>query len=151
MASTATVLKVLVTGGTGYIGRFCVRELVAAGHRVVVLDRRAMPPSLGLPAVACVLGDIADTVLVQRVLDEHGVDVVLHLAADKSVAESMAEPGPHLLNNVCGSLALFEAMVATGVHRIVFSSTSRKLAGPRTSCRRTSDVRSGRVGPITLV
>ncbi|CAN5764264.1 UDP-glucose 4-epimerase GalE [soil metagenome] len=118
---------VLITGGAGYVGRFCVRHLLAAGYGVVTLDRQAAAVD---PRVQSAVGDIADGPLVERLLEEHAVQVVLHLAADKSVAESMTAPGPHLRNNVCGSLALLEAMLARGVKKIVFSSSAAVYGTP---------------------
>ena len=120
----------LATGGAGYIGRFCVRELLAAGHEVVILDRRRFEANGGESPRAAIEGDIADRALVERVIAEHDVDVVLHLAAEKSVAEAMAEPGRHLLANVGGTLALLEAMRARGVHRMVFSSSAAVYGTP---------------------
>lgn len=135
VASDRNRLSVLVTGGAGYIGRFCVRRLLEAGHDVVVLDRRALvAPDGGWPAekgsLVAVEGDIADAPLVRSLLQRHRAGVVLHLAAAKSVAESMAEPGPHLLNNVSGSLVLLEAMRAAGVSRMVFSSSAAVYGTP---------------------
>ena len=124
-------LNVLITGGAGYIGRFCVRELVAAGHDVVVLDQRPLSSIDGTSAVASITGEIGDAALVRRALDDHDVDVVLHLAAEKSVGDSMVAPGHHLLRNVTGSLVLFEAMLARGVRRIVFSSSAAVYGTPR--------------------
>lgn len=118
---------VLITGGAGYVGRFCLRHLLAAGYGVVTLDRQAAAP---YPGVHSAVGDIADGPLVERLLEEHAVEVVLHLAAEKSVAESMAAPGPHLRNNVCGSLALLQAMLARGVKKIVFSSSAAVYGTP---------------------
>ena len=118
---------VLITGAAGYVGRFCVRHLLAAGYGVVALDRRAAALD---PRIQSTFGDIADRPLVERLLEEHAVEVVLHLAADKSVADSMAAPGPHLRNNVCGSLALLEAMLARGVKKIVFSSSAAVYGTP---------------------
>jgi UDP-glucose-4-epimerase GalE len=105
-----------------------VRELVAAGHRVVILDRR----ELGAPmdGAVSITGDIGDTALVERLLHEHAIHVVLHLAAEKSVEASMAAPGRHLLENVAGTLRLLEAMLAAGVHRIVFSSSAAVYGTP---------------------
>jgi UDP-glucose-4-epimerase GalE len=122
-------LNVLVTGGAGYIGRFCVRELVAAGHRAVILDRRpfALPST---PDVVALTGDIGDAAFVERALGERGIEVVLHLAAEKSVEESMVAPGRHLLHNVAGSLVLLEAMLARGVRRVVFSSSAAVYGTP---------------------
>jgi UDP-glucose 4-epimerase len=122
-------LNVLITGGAGYIGRFCVRELVAAGHAVVILDRRPADPA-ATSNVPSVTGDIGDTALVDRLLGEHRIEAVLHLAAEKSVEESMAAPGRHLLNNVGGSLRLLEAMLARGVRRMVFSSSAAVYGTP---------------------
>jgi UDP-glucose 4-epimerase len=121
-------MRILVTGGAGYVGAFCIRDLVRAGHEVVVLDRR--PVAAALPGVASVVGDIGDAALVDRVLDEHQVELVLHLAAEKSVAQSMAAPGEHLLRNVGGSLMLLEAMRRRGVNRIVFSSSAAVYGTP---------------------
>lgn len=127
---TGGSLNVLITGGAGYIGRFCVRELVAAGYRVVVLDRR--PVHGDAPAgVASIIGDIGNAQLVEDALTEHGIDVVLHLAAEKSVEESMSAPGRHLIANVGGSLALLEAMRSRDVRRIVFSSSAAVYGTPR--------------------
>jgi UDP-glucose-4-epimerase GalE len=102
---------------------------VAAGHSVVVLDRRpnAVAPVSG---VFSELGDIADRALVERLLENHDIDAVLHLAAEKSVAESMTAPGPHLRRNVGGSISLLEAMVRRGVRRMVFSSSAAVYGTP---------------------
>jgi len=105
--------------------------MFAAGHGVVVLDRRPVRPAGDHSPIPSVVGDIADGPLVERVLEQHAVEVVLHLAADKSVTESMAAPGSHLRNNVCGSLALCEAMLERGVHRIVFSSSAAVYGTPQ--------------------
>jgi UDP-glucose-4-epimerase GalE len=128
--SDRTLSNVLITGGAGYVGGFCIRELVAAGHDVVALDRRQLATD-ALPRVTAVVGDVADANLVNQILAEHDVDVVLHLAAEKSVARSMEAPGEHLLQNVGGSLALFEAMRARGVRRVVFSSSAAVYGTPR--------------------
>lgn len=122
-------LNVLITGGAGYIGRFCIRELVAEGHDVVVLDRRRVEPD-GLPPVDALVGDIAHAATVRRVLRDHAVDVVLHLAAEKSVEASMSAPGVHLLRNVGASLVLLEAMRTAGVARMVFSSSAAVYGNP---------------------
>jgi UDP-glucose 4-epimerase len=122
--------NVLITGAAGYVGGFCIRELVAAGHDVVALDRRPLSAE-ALPRVTAAVGDVGDASVVDRILAEHHVDVVLHLAAEKSVARSMAAPGEHLLANVGGSLALLEAMRARGVRRVVFSSSAAVYGTPR--------------------
>lgn len=118
-----------MTGGLGYIGRFCVRSLRDAGWDVVAVDRR--PPEAG-PALETptITADVADSDRIEAVLRAHHVDVVLHLAGDKSVAESMTRPGPLLRNNVGGALGLLEAMVAAGVKRLVFSSSAAVYGTP---------------------
>lgn len=131
VVNSGGTLNVLITGGAGYIGRFCIRELVGAGHHVVVYDERPLASARGIPPVVSIAGDIGDGGLVDAALGEHEVDVVLHLAAEKSVGESMAAPGPHLLRNVGGSLVLLEAMLARGVRRIVFSSSAAVYGTPR--------------------
>jgi UDP-glucose-4-epimerase GalE len=116
-------MRVLVTGGSGYIGSHTARALVQLGHRVVILDRVA-PDSAGpLAGLPFLLADIADTTAVRRVLEDSAIDGVIHFAGSKSVAESMRDPGAYIRNNVGGSLSVLEAMVAAGTRRIVFSSS----------------------------
>ena len=115
-------MKVLVTGGAGYIGSHAVRELRDAGHDVAVLDdlshghREAVPE--GVPLVAA---DLADPEALARALED--ADAVIHFAGLLSVAASVHDPGSYYRVNVGKGVALLEAMKAAGVGRIVFSST----------------------------
>jgi UDP-glucose 4-epimerase len=115
-------VKVLVTGGAGYIGSHAVRELRDAGHDVAVLDdlsrghRGSVPPEVPL-----VRGDLGDVGSLSRALD--GVDAVLHFAGLLSVADSVADPVSYYRTNVVKGVALLEAMHAAGVRKLVFSST----------------------------
>jgi UDP-glucose 4-epimerase len=115
-------VKVLVTGGAGYIGSHAVRELRDAGHDVAVLDdlsrghRGSVPPEVPL-----VRGDLGDAGSLSRALD--GVDAVLHFAGLLSVADSVADPVSYYRTNVVKGVALLEAMHAAGVRKLVFSST----------------------------
>jgi len=115
-------VRVLVTGGAGYIGSHAVRELRDARHDVTVLDdlsyghRSAVPPDVPL-----VEADLADAAALARALD--GVEAVIHFAGLLSVAESVREPATYYRANVVKGLALLEAMAAAGVRRMVFSST----------------------------
>jgi UDP-glucose 4-epimerase len=115
-------VKVLVTGGAGYIGSHAVRELREAGHAVAVLDdlscghREAVPPDVTL-----IDADLADAAGLRRGLD--GADAVIHFAGLLSVAESVRDPASYYRVNVVKGLALLDAMIAAGVRRIVFSST----------------------------
>jgi UDP-glucose 4-epimerase len=118
-------MAVLVTGGAGYIGSHMVLELVDAGHKVIVLDdlstgfRWAVPPEATL-----VSGDVGDQALVARLVDEHGIDGILHFAAKIVVPESVTDPLSYYLNNTVKSRALIETAVAKGVKRFIFSSTA---------------------------
>ncbi len=96
---------------------------------MIALDRQPIPAVDGQEVLA-VRGDISDAALLARLLNEERVDAVLHLAAEKSVEQSMVLPGPHLVNNVCGSLALLEAMRMAGVKKIVFSSSAAVYGTP---------------------
>jgi len=115
-------VKVLVTGGAGYIGSHAVRELRDAGHDIAVLDdlsrghRKSVPPELPL-----VRGDLGDAASLARALT--GTDAVIHFAGLLSVADSVADPASYYRTNVVKGLALLEAMQAAGVRDIVFSST----------------------------
>jgi UDP-glucose 4-epimerase len=122
-------MNVLVTGGAGYIGRFCVRRLIDAGHAVVSFDRQRHPPGFPRDALT-VQGDLSDQDLLERILREQAIDAVVHLAAEKSVSDAMAAPGPHLQNNVGGSLSLLEAMRRANVRRMVFSSSAAVYGTP---------------------
>jgi UDP-glucose 4-epimerase len=115
-------LKVLVTGGAGYIGSHAVRELRDAGHEVVVLDDlSAGHRSALLPGVAMVEGDVGDAEVLRRALA--GADAVMHFAGLLSVAQSVSQPAAYYQANVVKGLALLNAMASEGVRRIVFSST----------------------------
>jgi UDP-glucose 4-epimerase len=116
---------VLVTGGAGYIGSHVVRQLVDAGHPVVVLDNLSTGHRWAVAAEAdFVQGDVGDAALVGGVLDRHRVAAVLHFAGSIVVPESVADPLGYYRNNVCASRTLIEACVARGVGRFVFSSTA---------------------------
>jgi len=123
-------MRILVTGGVGYIGSHTVRELLAGGEAVVILDRRPLPADSPVAGVPAIVVDVADTATVTRVLADHAIDAVIHFAGDKSVAESMRDPGLYFRNNLGGSLSLLDAMVAAGTRRIVFSSSCSVYGEP---------------------
>jgi UDP-glucose 4-epimerase len=118
-------MTVLVTGGAGYIGSHMVLELLDAGETVVVLDnlstgfRWAVPPEATL-----VVGDVGDQALVAQVIEEHGIDSILHYAARIVVPESVTDPLGYYVNNTVKTRALIETAVKTGVKNFVFSSTA---------------------------
>jgi UDP-glucose 4-epimerase len=128
--SIARFLKLLVTGGAGYIGSIVSRRLLAAGHEVVVLDNLERGHRAAVPAQArLVVVDLRDADAVHKALAE-GFDGVLHFAAFALVGESVSHPERYYRNNVVGSLNLLEAMRDAGVPRLVFSSTCAVYGQP---------------------
>jgi UDP-glucose-4-epimerase GalE len=113
--------RVLVTGGAGYVGSHCARQIALAGHEVVTLDRMTQGHR-GAVTGELVVADLRDRGQVHRVL-ERGFDAVFHFAALMSVGDSARDPIGYLDNNVGGTLALLDAMRATGTRDLVVSST----------------------------
>jgi UDP-glucose-4-epimerase GalE len=120
----------LVTGGAGYIGSHTVRLLRALGRDVVVLDSLERGHRAAVLDAPLVTGDIADEALVERLCAEHGVEACVHFAAYKNVGESMQQPGRYWLNNVAGTVHLVEALLRSGVRRLVFSSSCSVYGTP---------------------
>ena len=126
-------MNVLVVGGAGYIGSHCVRQLVAAGHRPVVLDnlvyghRAAVAPGVKLHE-----GNLGDEAFVGRVLREEKIEIVMHFAAYCYVGESVTAPLKYYFNNVSATLHLLNAMLDAGVKKFVFSSTCATFGVPAT-------------------
>lgn len=124
-------MRVLVTGGAGYIGGVVTEALLAAGHQAVVLDnlsrghRAAVPP--GAPFIQ---GDVGDAALVQDALRSHRIEAVMHLAAFALVPESVAHPELYQRNNVTAARVLLDAALAAGVARFVFSSSCATYGHP---------------------
>ena len=122
----------LLTGGTGYIGSHTCVELSNAGYGTVVLDNLCNSSRAVLDRIEKITGirpffiegDVRDRAVLDRAFREHSIDAVVHFAALKAVAESVARPLDYYANNVCGSASLFAAMDAHGVRRIVFSSSA---------------------------
>lgn len=121
----------LVTGGAGYIGAHVVRALVADGAEVVVLDDLSTGDGSRVdPGAAFVEGSVLDRGLVRRVLREHGVTGVVHIAAKKQVGESMADPLLYYRENVEGLIALLDSCRDKGVGEVVFSSSAATYGLP---------------------
>jgi len=124
-------MNVLVTGGAGYIGSHAVRQLIAAGHRVVALDnlyrghRQAVDPR-----AVFVPMDLADQAGLTEVLRQHSIECVMHFAALAYVGESVTQPLTYYHNNSAGALSLLRAMDAADVRRFVFSSTCATYGEP---------------------
>jgi UDP-glucose 4-epimerase len=117
-------MKVLVTGGAGYIGSVCVEELIAAGHEVVVWDNLSEGHRSALhPRALFLQGDLLDRDLLMRAAQEHKPEAVIHFAGKALVPESMRDPSIYYRVNVNGGVNLLDAMVAAGSKKIIFSST----------------------------
>jgi UDP-glucose-4-epimerase GalE len=125
-------VSVLVAGGAGYIGSHAVKALRAAGQDVVIYDNL----SAGHRQAAALLhtpietGDIRDTARLAGVMRAHGVDAVMHFAALLSVGDSVRDPLGYYDTNVTGTLSVLRAMVESGAHRLIFSSTAATFGNP---------------------
>ena len=126
-------MTVLVTGGAGYIGSHMVWDLNDRGQKVIVLDNLATGFDWLLPGdVELIVGDVADTALLDGLLREHHVDAVIHFAGSIIVPESVENPLKYYRNNTAASLNLINACVCNGVRDFVFSSTAAVYGDPET-------------------
>ena len=118
-------MKVLVTGGAGYIGSVVVSQLVAAGHEVVVYDNlsKGHRPAVS-SAARLVVGDVGDRAALDRAFAQAKPDAVLHFAAWIEAGESMRDPAKFFRNNTANALTLLETTLAHKVRCFVFSSTA---------------------------
>ncbi len=123
-------MRILVTGGAGYVGSHCLRRLLAAGHECVVYDNLGRGHRAAVPAGLLVEGDVCEEVKLAALLRERKIDAVMHFAALALVGESVEKPELYYRNNVLGSFHLLEAMRQAGVRKIVFSSTTATYGTP---------------------
>ena len=123
-------MRVLVTGGAGYIGSHTAKELAQRGLEPIVFDNLTTGHREAVRWGPLVEGDLADEDLIRRVLCEHGVEAVIHFAASAYVGVSMQQPREYFQNNVVNTLHLLAAMIDTGVSSIVFSSTCASYGVP---------------------
>ncbi|HLX34290.1 MAG TPA: UDP-glucose 4-epimerase GalE [Candidatus Limnocylindrales bacterium] len=124
-------MRVLVTGGAGYVGSVTVEALVAAGHDVVVLDDLSTGRGQAdLAGARLVQGTYGDRAAVATLLTESQTDAVLHCGARSLVGESIAQPARYFQANVVGGIALLDAMRDAGVQRLVISSTAAVYGVP---------------------
>jgi UDP-glucose 4-epimerase len=124
-------MKVLVTGGAGYVGGVSVDAILAAGHDVVVLDDLTTGHAAVVPPQArLVRGSYGDEAATRDLLAGEGIEAILHCAARSLVGESVADPAKYYRDNVAGGIALLEAARSAGVRRVVFSSTAAVYGVP---------------------
>ncbi|MFP1789011.1 UDP-glucose 4-epimerase GalE [Lonsdalea quercina] len=125
-------MKVLVTGGSGYIGSHTCVQLIASGHQPIILDNLCNSKASVIPTIARLSeqvpifyqGDIRDRQLLDEIFSEHTIDAVIHFAGLKAVGESVQKPIDYYDNNVYGTLTLVEAMKKANVKTLIFSSSA---------------------------
>ncbi len=124
-------MKVLVTGGAGYIGSTTATALVEAGHSPVILDSLLTGPRAFVGGHPFYEGDIEDRRIVRRIFDQHpDIEVTIHMAARIVVPESVEQPFAYYRDNVAKSLELFDALVSFGKPKVLFSSSASLYALP---------------------
>ncbi len=131
-------MKILVTGGAGFIGSHTVVELQQAGYDVVVLDNLSNASEKSLERVAKITGkevpfykaDILDREALEEIFGKEKVDAVIHFAGLKAVGESVQKPWEYYENNIAGTLTLVDVMRKHGVKNIIFSSSATVYGNP---------------------
>ena len=131
-------MRVLVTGGTGFIGSHTCVELLVNGHDAVIVDNLSNSQAEVVDRIATIAGrsptfvkgDIRDIGLVERTLRNHAIEAVIHFAALKSVGESWQMPLAYFENNISGTLNLMQAMDKAGIRQLVFSSSATVYGEP---------------------
>ncbi len=125
------MLNILVVGGAGYIGSHMVKYLARAGHSVTTLDNLSTGHADAVNYGSFVLGDMADTALLNHLFQTQLFDAVMHFAAFSLVGESVRHPAKYYQNNVSHTLNLLDAMVRHGVRHFIFSSTAATFGEPQ--------------------
>ena len=123
-------MAILITGGAGYIGSHTARELKDQGREIVIYDNLSRGHREAVKDMPLVVGDLMDTALLVKTLEQYEVDSVIHFAAESQVGESMVDPQKYYINNVSGTLNLLKAMNEKQVKKIVFSSTAATYGEP---------------------
>jgi UDP-glucose 4-epimerase len=124
-------MRVLVTGGAGYIGSVVADQLLGAGHQVTVIDNLSRGHRRAVPAAAeLVIGDLSDKEKLDSLFRGQKFDAVMHFAAFIEAGESMKSPETFFRNNTANALTVLEAMLSAGVNRFVFSSTAALFGNP---------------------
>lgn len=121
---------IFVTGGAGYVGSHCVKELLRQGYDVVVLDNLSQGHRAAVLTKHFVQADLLDRETLNQTFDNYSVDAVMHFAALASVGDSMRNPQRYYENNVIGTLNLLDVMREHGVKRLIFSSSAAVYGDP---------------------
>lgn len=123
-------MRILVTGGAGYIGSHAARLFAERGHDVWIYDNLSFGHRSAVPSDRLIVADLKDTARLDQALLEHRIEAVVHFAASTSVGESVRQPGAYYQNNLVNTLNLMELMRRNGVSRMVFSSTAATYGTP---------------------
>ncbi|MFN2623033.1 MAG: UDP-glucose 4-epimerase GalE [Chthoniobacterales bacterium] len=124
-------MKILVAGGAGYIGSVCTERLLDEGHAVAVFDNLSEGHRAAVDSRAeFIEGDLANFEQIRSALETFRPEAVMHFAASALVGESMQDPSKYFRNNISNGLNLLDAMIATGVNQLVFSSTCAIFGPP---------------------
>ncbi len=125
-------MKILVSGGAGYIGSHVALELSRQGFEPVILDNLSKGHRQAVRAGKLIEGNMGDGQLVREILAREKIEIAVHLSAFSLVGESVREPAKYFQNNIANSLSLLDSMVACGVKKFVFSSTAAVYGEPET-------------------
>jgi UDP-glucose 4-epimerase len=117
-------MKILCTGGAGYVGSACLRWLIHHGHDAIAYDNMLEGNRGSIPADRLIVGDVEDKAALIKAMRDHRIEAVMHFAALASVPDSIREPERYWRTNVLGTKNVLDAMLEVGVQRIVFSSTA---------------------------
>src|SRR5712692_9032076 len=123
-------MRILVTGGAGYIGSHAVKLFVSHGHEVWVYDNLSAGHRAAVPADRLIVSDLADLPRLDHVVLSNRIEACVHFAAFTYVGESVKEPGKYYQNNLVNTLNLMECLRRNGVWRFVFSSTAATYGSP---------------------
>ena len=125
-------MKIVVTGGAGYIGSHAVKALLKSGHEVIVFDNLSKGHRAAVSGAELIEGDLSDQLVLTRIMRDQCIEAVMHFAALAQVGESVQQPAIYYATNVVGTYNLLEAMRTAGVNRLVFSSTTATFGAPET-------------------
>jgi len=127
-------MRILVTGGAGYVGSVSAELLLQRGHEVTIVDSLVTGHGRAIPEGARLVdATVGDGTTMERAFREHQIEAVLHCASRALVGESVADPALYYRDNVVAGVAMLDAMRAAGVNRIVFSSSAAVYGAPKTS------------------
>ena len=123
-------MKILVVGGAGYIGSHMVKRLVERGDDVIIVDNFSTGSRSAVKGALLVEADISNRPVLDSVLQHHNPHAIFHFASLSQVGESMTDPSKYYKNNTISTLSLFDAMIDSGIKKIIFSSTASVYGNP---------------------